>query len=245
MPTVPRFGRRYFYVGDNAKVTVPCLRRGDCDLRVSQLLLLSRGITFYGRLGFLPVPDGLDHEDAPAYARAICGAHEEAGRANVGQLRRFLGKLLLSAASRGVRHEQRFRVAGVDYALRVRRDVALARWRDEGAPNARSALLALKGIADGAPLVGAVASAAADVAGAPHVDALIEVLCMGHASAYWAKRVTRVFNTLVSTATRKTVAEWPFGAAFATMLTCTNATFELALGPPGAAPARLGSFCDV
>ena len=104
MPTVPRFGRRYFYVGDNAKVTVPCLRRGDCDLRVSQLLLLSRGITFYGRLGFLPVPDGLDHEDAPAYARAICGAHEEAGRANVGQLRRFLGKLLLSAASRGVRH---------------------------------------------------------------------------------------------------------------------------------------------
>ena len=77
------------------------------------------------------------------------------------------------------------------------------------------------------------------------MDALIEMLCMGHASGYWAKRATRVFNTLVSTATQKTVAEWPFGAAFATMLTCTNATFELALGPPGAAPARLESFCDV
>ena len=92
MPTVPRFGRRYFYVGDNAKVTVPCLRRGDCDLRVSQLLLLSRGITFYGRLGFRPVPDVWDSDtsNADAYTANVVKAFAEVSQTTVADLLAFL-----------------------------------------------------------------------------------------------------------------------------------------------------------
>lgn len=66
---------------------------------------------------------------------------------------------------------------------------------------------------------------------------------MGHSYPYGAKRVPALFgfNTLVSAATGKTLAEWPHGSAFATMLTSTKSAFELVLMKEGG--KHMKSYC--
>ena len=237
-------GMERIRVHDNAHV--PC---GKNELSLSDALLVTRGITFYGRLGFLPMPGGhdLEHEDAAAVVRGLCASHAHAKRATVGALRGYL-KSVAAAMRRpkqGLRFWLAFDVGGVAYRLPVAPDNAAGKWN--GGDKARAAavlrFLLRSGATDATPLVDVIDKATRSGA----CSDLGNVFDLMRApSTYMAMRFdTGEFNQVTSADKGQAVlAAWPDHAHFHKIMRVRPMGLERPLGSGAGSTRLLTSYCQ-
>ena len=215
-------------VHDNAHV--PC-GDGDGELSLSDALLVTRGITFYGRLGFLPTPDDTENEDAAAVVRGLCASFARAKRATVGALRDYLEGVTAAMRRRGPRTKRfwlTFDVAGIAYRLPVAPDKAVAVWKGWMKTTAAAVLRFLSGASDATPLVDVIAEATRSKA-CWELYGVFEL--MRRPSTYWAMRIDEgEFNQVTSAKGDAVLAAWPDHTHFHRIMQVRSMALERPLG---------------
>jgi hypothetical protein len=210
-------GMRTLSVHDNSYLP------GRERLPLARLLLLTRGTTFYGRLGFLPVlddggPDSLDYEDSQAYQRAMCASLEHVARAGLGEYVRYLADLLASVRD-GDEPRLKFRAMGMDFCLPADKD-AVPRATAAKRQILRLVRAALKAGGE-RPLVDALADGSlAD----KDVDTVIHSLAHPGSSAMTIMAGPTTYNF-----TKRPECWWPALEHFRTVLQAQFMRFEMQL----------------
>jgi hypothetical protein len=203
-------------------------------MSLSDALVVTRGITFYGRLGFLPTPEesDIEHEDASAVVRSICESLAHAKRATVGALRDYLRGLIsaMRRRNKGSQFWLKFNLAGIDYRLPVATDRAVLEWNADMKADVLAALRVLSKSSDATPLVGVIANAARNDACS---DLSSVSSLMRHPSPYYSMRFDRgQFNQVTSAADGVVIAEWPDHVHFHRLMSVRDMVLEMPLARP-------------